>query len=310
MNWKNRRVFVTGGAGFIGSHLCEALNLHGVNLGMYIHTNFSNQKASVFRGDLTGEPSGLIHFLKDFQPEVVFHLAAQPIVYHNGIDETETLKTNLGGTANILHACKDLPIKSFVHISTDKVYGNISPITKDTVPNGTGHPYNVSKLAGDYLAQMYSNFYDVPMVIIRNANVYGAGDNHFDRIIPRTIHNVLWGRSPIIRGDGTNSRDYLHVEDVVEGYLKAAELPYQNKLTILNLGGFHHDVLEVVHTILGKMRRIDIRPIYEPQWSGEIPHQHIVNDIARELIGWNPRIDLDYGLDKTIPYYVENYGKG
>ena len=306
MNWKNRRVFLTGASGFIGSHLCEELSIRGAELATYVHKAFT-PAPKYFKGDLTDDPTDLTHFLQDFQPEVVFHLAAQPIVYHNGVDEMETLQVNLNGTFNVLHACKDLPIKSFVHISTDKVYGNVSPITKDTVPNGTGHPYNVSKLAGDYLAQMYSNFYDVPMVIIRNANVYGAGDKHLDRIVPRTIYRVLQGLQPVIRGNGNNGRDYLHVEDVVRGYIRAAELPYRNKLTTLNLGGFHHSVLDVVHAILGKMRRIDIQPVYEKQWQGEIPHQHIVNDLAKELIGWNPTIDLDCGLDKTIPYYMENY---
>jgi CDP-glucose 4,6-dehydratase len=305
-NWKNRRVFVTGATGFIGSHLCEELLLRGADLKFYAHTKFLPQSALYFRGDLRNKSDDLIHFLRDFQPEVVFHLAAQPIVCRREVDETETLEVNLNGTFNILHACKDLSsLKSFVHVSTDKVFGNANPITKDTVLDGTGHPYNTSKLAGDFLAQMYSNFYDIPMVVLRHANVYGAGDVHFDRIVPRTIRKVLRGERPVIRGDGTNSRDYLHVDDVVEGYLRAAELPRQNKLTLLNLGGYNHSVGEVVDSILAKMRRIDVQPIYEEQWHGEIPHQHIVNDLAAELIGWNPPTDLDCGLDKTIPWYVE-----
>lgn len=308
-NWQGKRVFITGASGFIGTHLCKKLESLGAELGVFVHTNEPPVSALRHYGDLKKPSLDLKSFLMGFNPKVVFHLASQPLVSRAAEDEVETLETNIGGTFRVLHAVKDVPaLKSFVHISTDKVYGDTSPISKTTEMNGFKHPYNASKQASDTLAQMYSKFFDVPMVIIRNANVYGAGDKHFDRIVPRTIVKSLNGQSPVIRGDGKNTRDYIHIDDLVEGYVRAAELPVHRKLSILNFGGFNHSTLEVVDMILYKTRRIDLEVIFEKQWKGEIPHQHIVNDDAKELINWNPQIDLSEGLDRSLPWYQEKYG--
>lgn len=305
--WLGKRVFITGGTGFIGTHLCKKLASLGAELGLFIHQRQSPISALRYNGDLKDSSPNLTPFLAGFNPRVVFHLASQPLVSRAAEDEVETLETNIGGTFRVLHACKNIPdLKSFVHISTDKVYGNTSPISKDTPMNGILHPYNASKQASDTLAQMYSNFFDVPMVIIRNANVYGAGDSHFDRIIPRTIKRVLEGEKPVVRGNGQNTRDYIHVDDLIDGYIKAAELPYAKKLSIINMGGFNCSTVQVVDTILEKLTRIDLAPVFEEQWKGEIPHQHINPDSA---LDWTPKIGLSEGLDKTIPWYQEKYAE-
>jgi len=309
MNWKDKKVFVTGGTGFIGTHLCNKLGELGVNLNILVHKTPPRFKAKTYTGDIINNLQP--EFIFNFEPEIIFHLAAQPIVLNYNKSELKTLQTNIDGTYNLLHVCKNVKsLKSFVHISTDKVYGNTHFITEFSHPNAVHHPYNASKLAGDSLAQMYSNFFDVPTVIIRNANVYGAGDIHFDRIIPRTIQNAFKGEKPVIRGDGRNTRDYIHVDDVVEGYIRSAELPYGNKLTTLNLSGFNHSVIDVVDAVLLQMNRVDLSPVFEAQWKGEIPHQHIVNDVAKDLIDWSPKNGLADGLSKTIPWYTEYLNGG
>lgn len=306
-SWAGKRVFGTGLTGFVGTHLARKLKSLGADLFLLEHNRPPISDTRTYKGDIANLDATFSEELTEFAPEIVFHLAAQPLVSIASSNVCETVETNVHGTEKLLCACKDIgSVKSLVHISTDKVYGNISPITKDTIPMGVEHPYNASKLAADIIAQMYSNFFDIPTVVIRNANVYGAGDAHFDRIIPRTIQKAFCGETPIVRGDGNNTRDYIHVSDVVEGYLKAAELPYASKLTLLNLCGFNHTVLDIVDTILAKMNRVDLAPIFEKQWRGEIPNQHIENDLAKELIDWNPKVDVGDGFDETIPWYL-NY---
>src|SRR5687767_13489882 len=251
-DWAGKRVFITGGTGFLGTHLAKRLHGLGAQLGLFIHTRESPLSAKRIYGNLQYSAITLRPFLQAFKPDVVFHLASQPLVSKAMYDEITTLETNIGGTYRVLHACKELGLKSFVHISTDKVYGDISPIKKSTPMNGVRHPYNASKYASDVVAQMYGNFFEIPMFVIRNANVYGAGDTHFDRIVPRTIFNVIRGEPPVIRGDGKNTRDYIHVDDLVDGYMKSALLPPDRKMTILNLSGFNYSTLEVIDTVLEK----------------------------------------------------------
>jgi CDP-glucose 4,6-dehydratase len=310
--WSGKKVLVTGGTGFIGSHLVRKLCKLGANVSVLVHKTpyIGNEFVTQIFGDLRENNTGWQTLVEILNPDVVFHLAAQPIVGIAGENELETLQTNVGGTYNLLSVCKKLlNLSHFVHISTDKVYGDIDAINKDTIPQGVKHPYNVSKLASDGIAQMYSNFFDVPMTIIRNANVYGAGDTHFDRIVPRTIQRAFLEQSPVIRGDGNNKRDYIHVSDIVDGYVAAAELPTGKEPTILNLGGHNHSVLEVVDTVLKEMNRVDLAPLFEKQWKGEIPNQHIVNDKAKELIGWNPKVDLENGIRITVPWYINFLGR-
>lgn len=305
---KGKRILITGGTGFIGTHLCNRLLELGADITVMIHKSpyKGNGFVNQILGDLKDSNSGWDTLIELFQPEIIFHLAAQPLVSVASRDEFDTLDTNVRGTYNLLNVCKNIKsLKSFVHISTDKVYGNLSPILDTSYMGGVHHPYNASKLASDHLAQMYSNFFDVPMVIIRNANVYGAGDIHFDRIIPNTIQKIFHGENPIIRGDGSNTRDYIHVSEVVDGYIRASLLPYKNKLTTLNLCGINYSTIQVIDTLLAKMNHVELYPKYESLWTGEIPHQHIINNSAFSLIGWMPSIDLGTGLDLTIPWYVK-----
>lgn len=306
--WEDKKVFVTGGMGFIGSHLVNKLELLGAEVRLFFHRN---RDAHIgMDGNLVTYKStlNLKSYLSWYKPDVIFHLAAQPLVNYAKDFILETLDTNIRGSYNLLFACIGIKsIQAIVHISTDKVYGNIDVITPEVIPDGDAHPYNASKLSSDIIARMFSNTFDLPLVIVRNGNIYGAGDLHWERIIPSFFRNVLMGLSPRVRGDGGMRRDYIHISEIVMGVINSAEYGWGRvSPTVLRLGSQRpYSVLEVMDSILKVSKRIDMSPIFEKQLEGEIPNQHIEDFKSQELIGWYPEINLDDGLELTFPFYEE-----
>lgn len=310
--WKDKKVFITGGAGFIGSHLVELLQSLGADIRTFIHTTSPLNYTPWIKGDLVKyDDCKILHnYLMVFKPDVVFHLAAQPLVNRSAELLIETLDINIRGTYGLLSACIGVPsIQSIVHISTDKVYGNLDIITGSDIPNGVHHPYNTSKLSGDIIAQMFCNTFGLPITIIRNGNIYGAGDKHWERIIPGNFLKVLNGYNPSIRGDGSSLRDYIHVSEIVVGFINAADYGWgRTDNPILLLGSVKpYSVREVIDVILKNCNRVDLAPVYEELLQGEIPHQHISDPVSQEKIGWYPTIDLESGIEMTAPYYIHRF---
>lgn len=310
--WKDKKVFITGGSGFIGSHLVKKLQSIGADVRVFFHVNKIYDEG--YLGDLCNdaEVSRLRSYLDDCKPDVVFHLAAQPLVNRSKELLVDTLRTNIDGTYNLFLACLGIDsIQSIVHISTDKVYGNLDVITPNEVANGDTHPYNATKLASDILARMFSKSFELPVVVIRNGNIYGAGDLHWERIVPGFFKNLLTNKQPIIRGDGKMLRDYIHVDDIVVGYINSAEFGWgRTEPTILRLGSPKpYSVLEVMDTMLQVTQKVGISPKFEPLLSGEIPNQHIIDTVSQELIGWYPDTTLEEGLERSVKFYTDIVGE-
>lgn len=303
-----RKILITGGSGFIGQHLVRKLKQHN-EVSVLIHKTDVREDVKKYYGDVLSKDS-LKTIFRDFNPDVIFHLAAQPIVRNsdrNGMDY-ETIKTNIDGTQNVLDASLCLNnLNRIICISTDKVYGDTDYIKPNSPLNGVKHPYNASKLAGDVLSQMFGHYYGAPVAIIRNGNVYGEGDLHWDRIIPRTIKRIKSNQPPIIRGNGGTWRDYIYVGELVGAYEKLLRVTLtKDEPLIVNLGSEKcYATGHVVHKIIELMKRVDLCPIYETSWKGEIPAQHIDNAHAEELIGWKPVVDLDAGLSICVPWYEQ-----
>ena len=274
-------ICITGGNGFIGSHLARALP----------DAHLFDYPAHDLRNLVDAND-----FILEYQPEVVFHLAAQSVVTNE--DDIETLATNIDGTYNLLHACKTSAkqLRSFVHISSDKVYGTNANARRMDPLRGVSHPYNVSKLCGDEIAQMFKNFYGLPVRIVRMANVYGPGDLHFDRIVPGTITDTLNGIPRHHRGDRRWIRDFIYIDDVIPAFLRIADEP----VGIYNLGGDYCSLSDISELILCLMGREDLHPIWDNDSHNEIPFQHIVDCPD----WWHPATSLEEGLRRTIEWYA------
>jgi len=231
--WKNKTVLVTGFEGFLGSHLATALvrsSARVVGLDLTVkrnHTFFSKdiyKKISVKQGSVLNL-SGLRNLCRKYSFDAVIHLAAQALVGPASKDPTPTFQTNIRGTWNVLEAVRCSGHKTAVVVaSSDKAYGCHDHLPyRETDSICSDHPYDVSKGCADLIAHTYFNTYQMPVGITRCGNIFGPGDFHFSRLVPDAIRAVLNGRSLKIRSDGTFTRDYIFVEDVVSGNLLLAQ---------------------------------------------------------------------------------------
>lgn len=272
-------ICITGGTGFIGSHLARAIP--GAVLFDYPKHDLRNI-------------ADACAFIDEYEPEVVYHLAAQSVVTNN--DDLVTLDTNIVGTYNLLHACRnDKNLRAFIHVSTDKVYGCNGEARTTDLMKGVKELYSASKVCGDVLAQMFYHYYGIPVRNIRMANIYGPGDTHLDRIVPGMIVDTLAGRPRHHRGDPRFIRDYIYIADLIPAYLHLPDVPPGT----YNLGGDYCSVRDLSDTILRLMGREDLKPIWENTQHNEIKMQHIEGCPD----WWKPQTSLEDGLERTITWY-------
>ncbi len=314
--WKNKRVFVTGCTGIVGSWLTLALLDVGAQvIGLIrdrvplsnLNLSGADKRITAVDGDITDAPL-LERVLNEYEIEIVFHLAAQPLVRVANRAPVGTFEINIRGTWLLLEACRVSPtVKRIVVASSDKAYGDqdVLPYTEDAPLQGC-HPYDVSKSCTDLIAQAYANTYGLPVAITRCGNIYGGGDLNWDRIVPGTVRSVLSGDRPIIRSDGTPLRDYLYVDDIVEAYVRLAECLDDPALygQAFNFGmDDPKSALEMAQAIIAISDHPDLEPIILNQAAHEIGKQYLSSAKAHLMLGWSARYTLEEGLRKTLAWY-------
>ncbi|HVY77770.1 MAG TPA: NAD-dependent epimerase/dehydratase family protein [Solirubrobacterales bacterium] len=319
------RALVTGGHGFVASHLVGALLERGVPVRVL-------DRPDPRLADVGGERlSGLDLLglrdevelaegdLRDAEAvaaavagcDSVFHLAAQTIVGVARESPLETLEVNVRGAWNVFEACREHGVARVVFASSDKAYGASPELPyREDFPLRAAYPYDASKAAADIVARSYANAYGLPLAVTRFANVYGGGDLNFSRLIPETTIAVLAGRPPRIRSDGSPERDFLHVDDAVSAYLSiAAALDDEAaRGEALNAGGERpHAVREVVD-LIAATADTGIEPEYLGTGTpdGEIDRQYVDSTKLRGLTGWAPKVGLEDGLRRTLEWYREH----
>jgi CDP-glucose 4,6-dehydratase len=246
--------------------------------------------------------------LGESEAQTVLHLAAQTQVGVANLNPISSFDSNVRGTWSVLEAVRRSPrVGQTVVASSDKAYGTqpVLPYTEE-MPLSAVHPYDVSKAAADMIAASYAQSFGMPVAITRCGNFYGPGDTNWERLFPGTIRLLLEGRPPVIRSDGTLTRDYLYVEDGALSYLRLAEaladrpelggeafnFSAERPLSVL-------DAVALMQAAVGTALDPDIRDTA----SGEIPHQYLSAAKARSVLGWQPKYTVEEGLDATVAWY-------
>ena len=320
--WNNRPTLVTGATGLMGSWLTEKLVDAGARVTALVrdwtpdsqfHTQGLLENVQVVWGQLE-DRSFIERVINEGEIVTVIDLAAQAIVPTANRHPYSTFESNVRGTWCLLEACRTVStVQQIVIASSDKAYGEQSTLPyTENMPLQGKHPYDVSKSCTDLIAQSYAHTYNLPVVISRCGNFYGGGDLNYSRIVPGTIQSVLRKERPVIRSDGSPTRDYIYVEDGAQAYMLLAEVLEKKPELRGEAFNFSNEnpmsVLEIATRILTLMES-DLKLDVRNEASNEIPNQYLDATKAREVLGWNPTFNLDEGLEHTIAWYRSHHGQ-
>jgi len=309
-----KSILITGGAGFIGAHVVELLLQKKYRVIVvdiqkpcksYFFLNRLHHKVDYRIADIT-KRSQVMSLFTTLHPSHVIHLAALPIVREAYDDPYAAFETNIMGTVNVLESCRRTPgIKGIIVASSDKAYGKTNrPYTEQSPLHGD-HPYDVSKSCGDLIAQTYAKTYGLPVVITRFGNVYGAGDMHFDRIVPGICKSLVTHTPLDIRSDGTFVRDYIYVKDVAGAYVFLLEHMENISGEAFNVASQTTcSVLELIKKVKRALRK-PIKYTILNTAINEIPYQHL--DASKIMsLGWKPKYSFTSAMKHTYAWYKKN----
>ncbi|MEI8067434.1 MAG: dTDP-glucose 4,6-dehydratase [Candidatus Shapirobacteria bacterium] len=313
------KILITGGLGFIGSNFIrywlkkhpndEIVNLDSVTYAANFKSMIeveSNLNYSFVRGDICDEK--LVDQIMSKGIDMVVHFAAESHVDRSIDDPSLFVRTNVLGTYVLLNAATKYNIKRFHHISTDEVFGSIefgsNKQFKETTPYDPSSPYSASKASSDHLVRSFYKTFGLPVTISNCSNNYGPFQ-HPEKMIPRSITNILNGNKIKVYGKGLNFRDWLHVEDhcrAIEVILLKGKIGETYCIGGLKKGTSNIDLVKAMLGLMGKseseIEYVADRPAHD---------NYAVNwDKINKELGWEPIYDLDSGLEQTINWYTEN----
>jgi len=319
--WQQKKVLITGFAGFLGSHLTKALiagqaRVYGLDIRperkQTVLSAGELAKTKVIKGNVENF-SLLAGLIKKEKIEFIFHLAARALVQQCLKNPRQAFSTNIRGTWNVLEAAREQrSIKAVVIASSDKAYGIQKSLPYSEKMSLAGsHPYDASKSCADLLATTYYRTFKLPVCVTRCGNIFGPGDFNFSRLIPDAIRSALDNKTLIIRSNGKFIRDYLYVTDVIRGYLMLAQKMQQDKIfgQAFNFSNQKPiSVLEMVKNIYQLCAKPAKYQILD-QAEYEIKKQYLSAAKAKKVLNWKPINALEEDLSKTIAWYKNYLGK-
>jgi CDP-glucose 4,6-dehydratase len=304
-------VFITGASGFIGRSLVTRLLLDGSS-GKIILLSRTHQfedlvvsnpdRIVVIKGDINNLEL-LVHIIKTYHVEYVYHLAAEAIIAEYIRNPMEAYLNTVQGATSLLEAVRVslVPVKKVIISTSYKVYGRSDPPYNEETSFSPGNTYETAKACQDFIAQDYFRTFKVPVIIFRTVNVYGPGDKNLTRLIPRSFSNVLQGISPVVYVSSKDSlREFIFIDDLIDAIVVIKEKASPGD--IYCVGGKQYaiyDVVQTVCTVSGYRGGIELREVSSVVETKE----HSLDSSKLIELGWSPKFSLVEGLKKTVEYY-------
>lgn len=297
-------ILVTGGAGFIGSQLSAALL--NKNIKVSVLDNLSTGKreklkntVEFYQGDLR-DREFVSSVLAKEQPEIIYHLAAQVSVQESIKNPVEDAQTNIVGTINLLDFAVQNKVRKVIFASSAAIYGVPRYLPIDEIhPPEVLSAYAVSKLTVEHYLAVYKYLYGLDYTVLRYANVYGPGQSAGAEggVVAIFMQHILAGKSPVIFGDGEQTRDFIFVQDVVAANLSAMTAGTGK---VVNVSTGNPTTVNIVYKLLQKMTGKNMPPIHSQARAGDIRHSVLDNKLAGDVLAWQASYSLEAGLRETI----------
>jgi UDP-glucose 4-epimerase len=313
-----KTIFVTGPAGFIGSNFVSQFKKQFPETVIVGIDNFSTGRRDALDKNMTFYEGsicdrGLVKkIFAEHRPEFVFHFAALPRVSYSVENPVETTEVNILGTVILLNAAREHGVKRFIYSSSSALYGGADklPTKESECPPAPQSPYAVQKYAGEPFCRIFSELYGLDTVSLRYFNVFGPGqygDSPYSTVISAWLETLYFpkNKKPFLEGDGKQSRDFCYIDNVVQANIKAMLIPGKLKGVAFNVAhGERTDLLEVKKLIekhTGKILDYEKRP---PRL-GDVLHTHADIGLAKKLIGYEPTVNFEEGLKRTVAWFEE-----
>ena len=300
------RVLVTGGAGFIGSHIVDSLVKRGAEV--VVIDDFStgsenniNASAKLYRISINSDQIKEIFELE--KPQIVIHLAAQTVVTKSISSPVMDAEINILGSLNVIMNCALFKVRKIIYSSSCALYGTPEYLPVDEKhPINPLSPYGVSKHTVEHYLYQHQYLYDLSYIVLRYANVYGPRQNPQGEggVVAIFSGKLLAGEQPTIFGDGNKTRDYVYVDDIVRANLLAME---SEKTGIYNIGSGIETCDQTVFDAISRECNYSHPPKYADERPGEIKKIYLNSSLAAEHLGWKPLVGLEEGIGKAVKYY-------